>query len=71
MEPPFEFRIIENTFFVDLKYRILHYIDNRIVARIKYCSLAIDNEGNIKSSKFKMKTDANVSVIWSTFYLHN
>lgn len=46
----------------------LHYSNNRRVVKIEYHSFSIDNKGKMKFSKIQLMTDADISVMWSTFY---
>lgn len=73
MIPSFEYRVTEDTHFVDLKSKLekcLHYSNNRRVVQIDCHSPSIDTKGKIKLSNFELKTDAGVSVIWSTFHCY-
>lgn len=66
-----EFRFIEITCLVDLKFTIenlLCYPDNRRVVTLYYHSSLIDNKENIQLNKFELKMDDDLTIMWSAFY---
>lgn len=71
MKAPVDFRMAKDTSLAVLKYKLdnlLHHANIRKVGKIKYHSPSIDNEGIIRLSKFKLKKNKDLKVIWSTYH---
>lgn len=66
-----DFRLIEDTPFVILKFKLdnfLHHTLNKIVVKIKYGSLLIDNERNVKFNNFELKIDEDLRIMRNIYY---
>ena len=65
-----EFKVTEYTSLVDLKSimeNLLQYSDNQKTVKLEYYSPSIDSDENIQFSKFQLKANEDIFVMWSTF----
>lgn len=63
VKSPVDFRLTNGTSLDVLKSKLdylLHHTENRKVVKIEYYSPSIDNEGNIRFSKFELKIDEDL-----------
>lgn len=71
VKPHVDLTITKDTHIVVLKFKldnILYHIDNKKVVKIEYHSPSIDNEGKIWFSKFELKMDGDLKLMWSTYH---
>lgn len=65
------FKLTEYISLVDIKDEIHHllpYGDNRRIVKLGYRSSSIDNRGKIEFNNFEFKKDADVRVVWNTYF---